>query len=228
MSRVFSACFGVVLLIAVGGCAPRFAVYEASSPRVEAAAVDQLIYADSTVSIAYEFWSPGGAPWVTMRNETNNSLLLDLNESEIVLGRERVRFATSGMLAPDGLDFRDRFSQAELRRDGATTYAVLPKGEWVGFELPPMALGRCPGRKSMHCAAIRYAFSQGVSQRFSVNHTFEAIGTTRLKKKELDGYASREASDAEYFVDKRPSSEQLGIQIAMEVASALLALALAF
>ncbi len=122
-----------LLLASLTACSPRFEIYHAELTGTEYTD-GQPTYRDSLVEVAYEFWSPGGVPFIAVYNHAEDTLLLDLRASGALVDGELV-----------GLDARyDRL--AELRR-GEDLYLSLAPATWTSFEGYPLAEARTPGRK---------------------------------------------------------------------------------
>ena len=193
-------------LLALGACSPRYAIYETVSAEVDFDLTGAYGTRDSVLSVYYEFWSPTGAPWVTVRNETDRLVLLDLKRSGGSVGDLDFRFDARRLASLDDLDYRDRFRDGTLTSRRDAPMLELPPGRWVGFELPGLAIKRCGrGQRQFaprHCASLLYVIADDAGAGLHrVAHGFDAAEVEALKEADFERYQRRDPGDNEYFVD---------------------------
>ncbi len=219
----------VAVGVCLTSCSPRFGIYNVQAAQVDFQQQDFYGSTDSIVSIGYEFWSNGGAPWVTLRNETAAPLYLNLAESNVRLDDLLMPFDAGELSSLDGYGYRDRFGQAQFTYRDGRPHVQLAPGEWLGFELPPLVFGSCAGSRrqmpSSHCGTFRFEFSDDAAYKHVVRHAFRGTETQRLKRKVLEDYALSDGRDDEYFADRRPNQEVIagnGLSLGLEILLSIL------
>ena len=213
----FRYCFYLALLGCVA-CSPRITIREARPAAAAQSAFDgELVFADSLMQVGYSFWSPGGAPWVTVSTDAEE-LLIDLRKSYYLLGATQYRLHDSGFLTPDGLGFRERFAGCEIRRVGTERYAVVPRARWIGFELPALANGTSarPGfggsrRHRLQNMAVHLVVQRPNGRYHDVTHHFVGHTVEQISEQDFEDYERNRATDAHYY--ERPDAEAAAVWI---------------
>ena len=227
------------LCVAAASCSPRIGVYEATSPQLSLDVEGTYSMTDSVATVTYELWSAGGAPWVSMRNEGDAELLLDLAASRLRYGDVVTTLDERPSRSLDGRSLSERFAKARIERRDGRTWAVIPPAAWIGFELPGLTLARCRRNRQSatgHCATFTYVLRErgdggavALGSTHTLRHELTGARVASLRRSELAAFERQEASERQYYEDVLgvgDTGAEVGAQVVVQVLSALLSILL--
>ncbi len=74
--------YAALATLGLSACSPRYSIHEVRATGFENVG-DGYLRSDSLLTVAYDFWSPNGVPYVSLYNESTESLELDLQLSTV-------------------------------------------------------------------------------------------------------------------------------------------------
>ena len=189
-------------------------------------------YIDGGVEVALDFWSPGGHPFVALRNLGDTTLLLDLQASGVLTHPSRSRqefvdFATwLGAAGSEGT-LRRNFPDLDLRRrEGELLLAVAP-GDWEGLEAAPMAASRNPYRPRGRAGryAARHTLTLVLVYRREFDHAVERLEqraagelVDRVFRKDLEAFEREHPDIGRYYFHDRHTDRDAFLMTVLDVA----------
>lgn len=223
-----------ILISFAAACSPRYSVFRVDTPGTSQLVEGLPTRFDSLVEVGLDFWSPGGAPYVTLRNHSDEPLLLDLYDSGMRLherraGWELLSFAT--YLGGDAPTAGLRTHYPELptvRRDGKLYLEIAP-GEWQGLEGPPLVLSPNPnggdrnaiGDPPRHIASLVLTLRSGAdtSSHRIVQGAYGILEDHLFKQELAEFEQGRTDLGRYYFLDRHVDRDEM-LQALLVAASA--------
>lgn len=225
------ACAPLVALLWLAACSPRFEVYRVDTPDAPGLAEGMPTFRDDRVEVSFDFWSPGGQPYLALLNRTDTTLLFDLYASGVRVTRGRrdgtfVDFAAYlGGAAPTA-GIRERLPELPVVRHAGGLFLSLAPGEWVGFLAVPLAESpnrHRPGGKAgrelpRHVADFELAFrSPADTVAHVVRQRVAGVLVDRLFPRELDGFERGRTDLGRYYFRDRHTDRDVFLATTLDV-----------
>jgi len=197
LSRLSLLLFASLCLIT--GCARPVLIVQATSDDLQLD-VDAFVDKTDAFEIAYDFWSTGGVPFISLLNQTTDTLYLDLASSTFKQRKNSIAF--QDFVYPSyGFEAGSNNSQAlEFTRINNKEVLILAPQQWASFYGPT-----CHDNKSLQRGepfTFNYAYlSAAEAEPISVAHRFTLAGIDRIKRKEISSFERQRASPDLYLVD---------------------------
>lgn len=213
---------GTALSVVVGGCSPRYSIHEVSGRDFEVEG-DAYVFEDGTLTVAYDFWSADGVPYISFFNASPDTLTLDLHASSVSAGWGRETLAR--LMGSGSGAYRDLvFNYPDLLYTAAGNAVKLPPAEWQSIYGMAQHPGQGSSKRSRSDPSV-YVFelsSGGAQQTYT--HTFADRLAERMNRREFTRYAEATAAGNVYYRDRGP---QRGL-VAMEILTLMLNVAIIF
>jgi len=186
-------------LFFLASCARPVLVIQAKSDDLKLD-VDAFVDNSDELEIAYDFWSTGGVPFISLLNQTTDTLYLDLASSDFNQRSNSVEFEE--FLYPSyGFERGSSSSQSlEFTRLNGKEVLILAPREWASFYGPPCHNNKSVQRKEPFTFTYAYV-SSAEAEPIKVSHRFTLAGIDRIKRKEISSFERQLAGPDLYLVD---------------------------
>ena len=189
-----------LLCFSLASCARPVLVVQTSTADL-ALELDAYVQVYPDMQIAYDFWSPDGVPFISFYNATKDTLLLDLNQSNLLQeGDARSQSLENAILAQtDYGSYTEVYPDLVFKRINRKLHLVLEPQVWASIYGPSCYSPR--GIRRGEGLTFTYVYS-GDEKSESISHDFDVAALTRISRKEISTYERTEAGPDQFFIDK--------------------------
>ena len=222
--------YGLVLAAVVAllsACSPRYTVYELTC---DGFTVDEdaWLAPDTSLVVAYDFWSIDGQPFVSVLNPDRDTAWLDLARSTVTteeFGRVTLLDVLGGGPGSQRRDVRAAYPELTLTEGELEPQLLLLPETWVSFyglaATDEGARAWSSGKRESAGVATEYVWTRkGASVR--TRHEFGTKPVERLRRREYRHYGATLAAPDRFYVDRGPARRQESLRIALEVGTTVL------
>ena len=195
-----------------GACAPAYSLHEVSAPGF-ALEDEALTHAEAGLTFAYDFWGPEGVPFVAIRNDTDDTLRLDLRASRVSAAAGD--FTLAEVLAGGPGEARlIRESYPDLAVERRPLALVVTPGRWTEFYgVPQVRPQRYGGNGRREEAAYTFRVVDGAGATATVTHVFRDRVTARLRRRAFLAASAASPRPNLYYLDRNPQRQQAAIEV---------------
>ncbi|MFK8056421.1 MAG: hypothetical protein AB8F78_09910 [Saprospiraceae bacterium] len=214
------ACGIALLSLCLLSCARPVLVVQASTADLDLE-FDAYVQVHNDMEIAYDFWSPNGVPFISFLNSTDDTLLLNLDESRVTFGQNRgsVSLEESINAQTEFGSFNEVYPDLVFIRKNKRMLLVLEPQKWTSIYGPSCHSLR--NIKRDEPVTFRYIYRQAEAQS-EIKHSFNLSGLTRISRKEISSYERTEAGPDQYYIDKGNTSGINTTNLVLEIVLAIL------
>ena len=210
--RVLLALVSAAALLTGVACSPAYSIHEVAAPGFDLEG-EALVHADAGVRFAYDFWGPEGAPFVSVLNETSDTIVLDLRGSRVTAVGAEMSLAEvlDGGLG-EARFIQDNYPRLDLVRRPLGVRLV--PGQWAEFYgLPQVASRYYGGNGRRGESSYTYRLVTEAGAPATVTHVFRDRVRERLRRRSFrDLQASTPAPDW-YYLDRNPQRRAIALEV---------------
>lgn len=197
------------------GCAKPILVIQATTDDLQLD-FDAYVGITNDLEIAYDFWSPDGVPFISFLNRTSDTILLDLNNSRLILGRESksVSLEDAISMQTDYSSYTTPYPDLTFKRVDRKMMLVLLPQKWASLYGPS-----CHAMRNIRRGEpirFNYVYAR-MGSSSEIKHDFDLTAVTRISRKDVSAYERTEASPDKYFVDSEAGLNPNTTNIIVEV-----------
>lgn len=198
-------------VVCATACSPRYSIHEVRSPGFEAGP-EAYRYEDSTLVVAYDFWSFAGEPYVSFYNDSDDTLELDLRVSRVSgeWGTEPLASLLGGGRA--GLPrLAANYPQLAFRADGGALL-LLPRRWHSFYGVPQHTRNSFGGKGRVNRNVYDYTIISAAGAR-TYTHVFTDRVRTRMWGRAFRHFEGGAVPGNVYYLDRGPQRGLLAVEV---------------
>jgi len=193
-----------IACLCLASCARPVLVVQTSSADLNLE-VDAYVQRHEDMTIAYDFWSPDGVPYISFYNVTDQPLLIDLNQSFLRNYAERNNQSIEDviLLQTDNGSYNEMYPDLTFKRIERRVHLVVEPRVWASIYGPSCYSPR--GLRNGQGLKFSYAYANDASTETyeNISHTFDIAAIRRLKLNEVSTYERTEAGPEQFYIDQQ-------------------------
>lgn len=211
----------VPLLLLLASCSPRYSLHEVSASGFEVEG-EAFVATEEGLTFAYDFWGAEGAPFVSIYNETADTILLELEGSTVRASGTRALTLGEVLAGESRSVVEISLNYPTLLLCYRPPALVLAPGRWSEFYgVPQVSRAFYGGNGQRSECVYAYRLLDAAGAPATVTHVFSDRVYARLRRHAFEDERAGVPRPNVYFLDRAPQRARIATEVVVALGNVM-------